>query len=384
MSDRSTDFYCNQKFWWLTIDLERSQTYSCCSATPHPLDLTWIKKNPGGIFNTPTLQQERKMMLANQPVASCDSSCWIPESQGMPSRRSIANGHIQTHSNIVSSPESLNIVVGTDCNMTCVYCCKFYSTAWKKDIAKGTYPVSRSDDRFVLNKTDRILQLISQKEIASSSKQQLILEEIKKLCQTSSIKEILITGGEPFLYIELSQLIEHLGNEIPIKVYTGLGVDENRFLKEIKKIAKKNITVVVSAENIEHNYEFTRYGNTWKRFITNIQHLKEQGINYEFNATVSNLTLPGLKNFIEWTNGIPINFQPCTDPDFLSIGVLDLDTKEIIRSSLDRMPDFIAQALEVVPTEKQVYNLKSYIKEFANRRSLSLEIFPPTLASWLQ
>ena len=150
------------------------------------------------------------------------------------------------------------------------------------------------------------------------------------------------------------------------------------------KIAKKNINVVVSAENIEHNYEFTRYGNTWKRFITNIQHLKEQGINYEFNATVSNLTLPGLKNFIEWTNGIPINFQPCTDPDFLSIGVLDLDTKEIIRSSLDRMPDFIAQALEVVPTEKQVYNLKSYIKEFANRRSLSLEIFPPTLASWLQ
>lgn len=384
MTNKSTDFYCNQKFWWLSVDLERFQTLSCCAATPQTIDLPWIKKNPGEIFNTPALQHERKMMLANQPVSSCDSSCWIPESQGIPSRRLIANGHIQTHSNIVSSPETLNIVVGTDCNMTCVYCCKFYSTAWKKDIAKGTYSIDRSDDRFIINKTDRILEFISQKEIASSSKRQLILEEIHKLCKTSLVEEVIITGGEPFLHLELGQLIESIPDKIPIKVFSGLGVDEKRFAQEIKKITKKNVSIVVSAENIENNYEFTRYGNTWKRFTTNVQYLKEQGIKYEFNATVSNLTVHGLKNFIEWADGTPINFQPCTDPDFLSIGVLDLDTKEIIRSMIDVMPDFVAQALEVVPTEKQVYNLKSYIKEFANRRSLSLEIFPPTLALWLQ
>ena len=132
------NFYCNQKFWWLSVDLEKFQTFSCCAATPQRVNLSWVKENPGQIFNTPLLQQERTMMLDNQPVSSCSSSCWVPESQGMPSRRLTTNGQLSTHSSVVSSPETLNIVVGTDCNMTCVYCCKFYSTAWSRDISKGT------------------------------------------------------------------------------------------------------------------------------------------------------------------------------------------------------------------------------------------------------
>jgi organic radical activating enzyme len=377
------NFYCNQKFWWLSVDLEKFQTFSCCAATPQRVNLSWVKENPGQIFNTPLLQQERTMMLDNQPVSSCSSSCWVPESQGMPSRRLTTNGQLSTHSSVVSSPETLNIVVGTDCNMTCVYCCKFYSTAWSRDISKGAYPVERSDDRFVINDTDRVLQHISQKEIASSTTRQLMLKEIATLCQESSLKEVMITGGEPFLYLDLHRLIESIPQTVNVKVWSGLGVDEKRFARELQRLSK-NVSVVISAENIGDAYEFVRYGNTWQRFTANIQELKEQGINYEFNATVTNLTVAGLKNFIEWADGAPINFQPCTDPDYLSIGVLDPDTKAMIESNIYGLPDFINKALKVEPTQKQVYNLKSYIKEFAQRRSLSLEVFPPTLVSWLQ
>jgi organic radical activating enzyme len=377
------NFYCNQKFWWLSVDLEKFQTFSCCAATPQRVNLSWVKENPGQIFNTPLLQQERTLMLDNQPVSSCSSSCWVPESQGMPSRRLTTNGQLPTHSSVVSSPETLNIVVGTDCNMTCVYCCKFYSTAWSRDISKGAYPVERSDDRFVINDTDRVLQHISQKEIASSTTRQLMLKEIATLCQESSLKEVMITGGEPFLYLDLHRLIESIPQTVNVKVWSGLGVDEKRFARELQRLSK-NVSVVISAENIGDAYEFVRYGNTWQRFTANIQELKEQGINYEFNATVTNLTVAGLKNFIEWADGAPINFQPCTDPDYLSIGVLDPNTKAMIESNIDGLPDFINQALKVEPTQKQVYNLKSYIKEFAQRRSLSLEVFPPTLVSWLQ
>ena len=171
-------YYCNQKFWWLSVDLGKFQTYSCCAATPQRVDLSWIKQNPGQIFNTPILQQERQMMLEDKPVSSCNSSCWIPESQGMPSRRITASGTTLTHQNIISSPEILNVIVGTDCNMTCVYCCKFYSTAWGKDVAENSYHVDSGDDRFVINSTDRVLPFISQKEIATSSKRQFMTDEI--------------------------------------------------------------------------------------------------------------------------------------------------------------------------------------------------------------
>jgi hypothetical protein len=94
--------------------------------------------------------------------------------------------------------------------------------------------------------------------------------------------------------------------------------------------------------------------------------------------------LPGLLEFIHWAGRVPINFQPCTDPDYLSIGVLDQATKLAIEKDIDLLPSFVSDALEVAPTDKQVYNLRAYIKEFAQRRSLSLSVFPESLVTWLE
>ena len=377
------NFYCNQKFWWLSVDLEKFNTFSCCAATPQRINLSWLQQHPGQIFNTPELQKERQMMLDNQPVSSCSASCWQPEQQGMSSRRLTTDGQSLTHTNIVSSPETINVIVGTDCNMTCVYCCKFYSTAWSRDVATATYPVERTDDRFVINDKDRVLQFISQKEIASSSTRKHILQELVAQCQLPTIKEVMITGGEPFLYLDLHKLVESIPTHVKVKIWSGLGVDEKRFAREVERLPN-NVTVVISAENTGAAYEFARYGNTWQRFNNNINQLKEQNIDYEFNATVTNLTLPGLAEFIRWADNIPINFQPCTDPDYLSIGVLDTETKQTIQKDLDLLPKFVADALKVVPTDKQVYNLRAYIKEFAQRRSLSLSVFPKSLITWLE
>jgi hypothetical protein len=68
----------------------------------------------------------------------------------------------------------------------------------------------------------------------------------------------------------------------------------------------------------------------------------------------------------------------------LAINVLDQSTKDLVQKDLEYLPDFVGHALEVEPTEKQVYNLKAYIKEFAKRRSLNLNAFPTTLATWIE
>jgi len=378
-----SNYYCNQKFWWLSVNLEKLSSYSCCSATPQRINLSWLKKNTGQIFNTPELQRDREMMLANQPVSSCGSSCWIPESQGVSSRRLTTNGQERTHSNINSSPETINVIVGTDCNMTCVYCCKFYSTAWSRDVSQNTYPVDMSGDRFIINDKDRVLQFISQKEIAASTTRQHILKELIDLCQVSTLREVMITGGEPFLYLDLQKLVAAIPSHVNLKIWSGLGVDEKRFAREVKQLPD-NVTVIISAENIGDAYEFIRYGNSWQRFNNNINHLKERNIDYEFNATVTNLTVPGLKDFIDWADGTPIHFQPCTDPDYLSIGVLDVITKNLVKRQAKYLPDFVVDTLEIKPTDKQVHNLRTYIKEFARRRSLSLDVFPSSLTTWLE
>lgn len=374
------DFYCNQKFWWLTVNFENLHTHSCCTATPQKINVDWLKQHPGKLFNSPELVNDRKLMLENKPAPSCAASCWIPESKGLQTRHSMANGQLKTHINLESEPEVINIILGRECNLTCAYCCKFYSSAWARDIVKKTYPVDVKNDSFTVNSVDLILNKVSQKEMYTSSARQVLIDEIQKLYQSPTLREVRISGGEPFLYLELAKLIENIP-AVDIAINTGLGVDETRFARELEKLPK-HVKLFVSVENIGTAYEFIRYGNSWKRFENNLNEIKRQGFDYIFKTTISNITLPGLPEFVDYAGTTPIIHGVCTDPDFLSVEVLDDITKSSIDSSI--LPDFIKQSLINTPTNKQVKNFKAYITEFAQRRSLDLTIFPQTMIDWIK
>jgi organic radical activating enzyme len=375
----ANSYYCNQKFWWLSVDIERFQTLSCCAATPNKIDFTWMKDNPGQLFNTPLLQKERSAMLNNQPVDSCVATCWRAEANGLVSRRLVMNGDLLTHTNITATPENLHIIVGTSCNMTCSYCCKQYSSAWRRDINdNGSYSMDMLDDRYTVNPMDRIISKLSQKEIGESDISKRLIDEIKLLCTT--VKEVTITGGEPFLYNGLSKLVEIIPNTIDIKIWTGLGVDTKRFVKILEEISLPNVSIMISAENTGKLYEFNRYGNTWQRFLDNLSHIK---IKHKFNATVSNLTIHGLPDFTKMFDNII--FSPCNDPDFLAINVMDDISKSML---LDKLPlsarTLINDSIHVEPTEQQRRDLNTYVTEFTSRRDLSLDIFPTNFIRWMQ
>ena len=373
------DYYCNQKFWWLTLNLENLHSHSCCSALPQKINLQWLKQNPGKMFNSPELINDRTMMLNNQAAPSCAASCWEPESKGLQSRRLMEDGLSRTHTNIESDVEVLNITLGRDCNLTCVYCNKFYSSALARDIIKKTYPVD--DSSFTVNSIDLILNKVSQKELSTSPNKQLLMNEVQKICSSPKLKEIRISGGEPFLYIELAELVQNINNEsVKIDIHTGLGVDETRFKKELAKLPK-NVILNVSAENIGSKYEFTRYGNTWTRFENNLNEIKRQGFRYLFKTTISNVTLPGLAEFIEYAGPTPIVHGLCTDPSFLSVEVLDDVTKSNLDFSV--LPESIKDSVKKAPTPEQVINFKAYIKEFSQRRSLDLSVFPQSTIDWI-
>jgi organic radical activating enzyme len=379
LDNKATKFYCNQKFWWLSVDIERLQTFSCCAATPSRIDFAWLKDNPGQLFNSPQLKQERTAMLNNQPVDSCVATCWRAEAKGLTSRRLVMNGDLHTHTNVTATPENLHIIVGTSCNMTCSYCCKQYSSAWRKDIVdNGPYLTSLTDDRYIINPMDRIIGKLSQKDIGGSDVSSRLIDEIKLLC--ADVKEVTITGGEPFLYNGLSKLIDIIPDNINIEIWTGLGVDAKRFVRELEMISRPNVSLVISAENTGKLYEFNRYGNTWQRFLENLSHIK---IDHKFNATISNLTIHGLSDFTQMFDDII--FSPCNDPDFLAINVMD-DTSKLML--LDKLPvaarTMIEESIHVSPAEKQRHDLKMYINEFANRRNLSTAIFPKHFVDWIQ
>lgn len=385
----ANDFYCNQKFWWLTVDLAKFQSFSCCAAAPSKIPIRWLRDNPGQIFNTPDLQQERKMMLDNQPVKSCETSCWIPESLNQQSRRLDQHGKERTHTDISSQPRILNILVDRNCNMTCAYCCKQYSTAWVRDIENNGSYFDDVDERYRLSTQDRISIKIGQKDLTDSHVQEFLISEIDKLCATSAIDEIFISGGEPLLMLNLANLVSALSrHDIPIQILSGLGVDENRFKKEITRLADiPNVYMGISAESTGALYEFVRYGNTWKRFQNNINTIEELGLHYQFNSVISNLTLPGMNKFLTWLANRKCTYTICSEPPFLSPGHLDDDTKKLILSEMHNWPQNLVKLVqkdfstEWLPEQK--IKLSAFLKEFSQRRGLSLDVLPRSFVQWM-
>jgi organic radical activating enzyme len=388
--DQTKDFYCSQKFWWLSVDLEKLKTMSCCAATPAKINFDHINQHPGDLFNSPEMISERQQMLLNQPVAGCASTCWIPESKSQVSRRILMKSHLPTHTATSTSPEVLHIIVGSDCNMTCIYCCKYYSSAWAKDINDhGAYSIATTGDKYILNDTDRVLMKLSQKDIKNNRFNDSLLNEIAQLVKSSTLKEIVVTGGEPFLYLELEQLISTLsGYGIPIKIYSGLGVNPTRFQKEIVKLSKfAEIQLIISAESTGKLYELLRNGNTWDRFEKNIEILKQHDISYSFYATVSNLALLGIDDFIEYAGHVEILWSPCTDPDFFAVNILDSQTKSMLIDQIDGYPPKLQEIINTVPNmflPDQKSNLDTYLKEFTQRRNIDLRSLPSHFVEWLE
>jgi organic radical activating enzyme len=390
MTDTATSFYCSQKFWWLSIDLAKRQTLSCCSADPMSIDMAWLNQNPGQLFNTPHLQQERATMLQNQPVASCNTACWQPESQGKSSRRMVWKTDILAETDVQATPTELNIIVGNDCNMTCVYCCKQYSSAWLRDLSEnGTYhAVSTGDDRFEINNVDRILLRISQKALNKSDSTQRLLLEIRSILLSSTITQVVITGGEPFLYLGLAELVKSIPLHIKVVIQSGLGVDSRRLAQELEKLPVSQIKVGISAETINQLYEFVRYGNTWKQLTKNIQILRDLSVPYTFVSVVSNLTIHGLAEFAQYAEDALVRYYPCNDPDFLSINVLDPASKDQMLQTVDQLPpglkSIIVNSIDAEPTEPQRRNLNEYVNEFSKRRNISPStILPQSFMEWM-
>ena len=316
-------------------------------------------------------------MLDNTPVAGCNDTCWKAEAQGLPSRRTVMGSDEIKETDVQADVRLLAINLGTDCNLTCSYCGKFYSTAWLRDIKEnGIY---LDENRYQLTPEDQIVLHLGQKKIKDSEAYNLILDEAIK---SKTLEKVEITGGEPFLYNGLVELV----NQLPcdnVFIYTGLGVNNSRFREILSKLPK-HIVLTVSAENIGELYEFNRFGNSYDNFLKNLNTITESGINYHFSSVISNLTIHGYKEFQTTlgTDNDVINF--CTDPEYLSAFLLDDSSKKIINQvQYSKLDKEIKTTVNMDYTSEQKEKLKTYLFEFSKRRQLSLEVFPESFRDWL-
>ena len=384
------DYYCSMKFKFLKIDLESTTTYNCHAASPHSVDFNWLKNNPGNLFNTNVNVAERQMMLENKRNSSCEQNCWSAEDNGAQSPRQYQLGTQRTHSVVNTNPEIVDLTIGSDCNLTCSYCCKEYSSAWRRDLAThGNYDVQSDANRFALTVKDTVLMKFSQSALKSTLHYQSLLNEIKLVAPT--LKKLIVTGGEPFLDNQLIETIRQLpfSKDCKIQMYTGLGVNVSRFEKILTRLKTvENLYLTVSAECTNQLHEFNRYGSSWLDFEHKIQLIRKHGIKYEFQSTLSNLTVFGFANFAKQFKDDTIRITFAYQPNMMAPYVLDSTSKQVIIEQLQLLPESmknqILQSMSAEPTESQRQGIKQFLTEFVNRRKdLDITIYPKHFLNWI-
>ena len=378
------DVYCSTKFTSLQVHIQSRLLYNCCKAYPERINLDWLEQNPGKLFHTPTMIQDRTEMLEGKKCKSCDYGCYQYEAQGLVSARARTSS-IQID-NIFQPLKKLQISLSTDCNLTCAYCSSEWSTAWHQDIRKnGEYGIDG-----YRNETDNWASLwnkIKQKDRSTNSRFfQLLLNEIKL---SPSIEQIALLGGEPLLHNGLMDLLEIIKDK-KIIITSGLGVNTNRLTKIIDKIKDYDINFYISAETTGHLFEFIRHGSNWIDFQHKTSLLKEAGFNIQYISTITNITSFGLLKFYDmYSDEHNISYNPVTDRNFLQPNVLDDQSKQkLIESIKDRLdiPFFrqLNDSVNVAYTDQQRQDLKKFLVEFSRRRNLSLDIFPEHFLNWLE
>jgi len=383
------DYYCSRKFYSFKLDLEKKNLYNCCKADPENIDINSINEDSKSLFNTEKLIQERQSMLNNERIKSCEKGCWIAEDQEKWSLRLQTGSNKKTHVEAVSLPKDLDLQLSGDCNLTCSYCCKEYSSAWRKDIIKHGDYNCETEDRYNLKNIDLVLEKLSQRQRENSKLHNFIKNKLVE--DTKNLDKLTISGGEPFLHNDLLSYIDIFKNVPDIKIFTGLGLSKNRLIKILDNIFKyKNIRLVISGESLEQNYEFNRYGNTYNHFVEMLYIIKKYDIKHTFNTTYSNLTVFDYVKFYEKYDKIEKILNLVYDPNFMSINVLDDNSKDIVREDILRSSlkntetsKSILSLLNKPCTNTQKKNLEIFVKEFCKRRNIKPNFMPDSLKRWL-
>ena len=386
------DYYCAQKFYWLKINAEKKTLNSCCRATHENINTKWLEKNPGQIFNTPTLVQDRQDMLDNKRVSSCENACWKPEDKNLWSRRLKGTDSQKTKQSLKNYPTILDLTLSGECNLTCSYCCKNYSSSWRNDIEKnGNYDKLQSyGDRYVLNTLDKTLSKLSQKERSQTTIYTLIENEIDTMIE-NGLDKVNISGGEPLLDHRFPRIISKFSKCSSVIVSSGLGISENVLRRCLKAMSEnKNIQLKISVESTEQNFEFNRYGSDWKKFLHYLEIIKSYGIKIVLTTSYANLNVVDFVKFNTFFKEIPKMFNIVYEPAFLSIYNLDDDTKQTVINDIKNSKfSNTKDAVSIIDTicaetnDQLRQQLSYFISEFCRRRKTNVDFMPTSFKKWL-
>jgi MoaA/NifB/PqqE/SkfB family radical SAM enzyme len=336
------------------------------------------------IKNSPKIIQMQQDLLNGVKSVDCQS-CWGNESSNSPSLRTSILKKLNFDQ--LDSDELIQQVIddkklrylwidsGSVCNLACRSCSYMYSTSLfkeHKDRHNHT-PITG------IKKTD--VQSLMQEDY-------------------SSIAEIMVLGGEPFLNLDHMQIIDEIvkqgySNNAELKYFTNGTVKLPQAIeRQIPHF--KRVKFNLSIDAVGQQFAYIRTNGQWDSIESNLNYLLDlqklhPNIILSVQITISVLNILYLGELMQWLDNFKFESiiqWPVTDPAEYTFNILNDQQKAHVVQYLDRLPyNFSGIAAHVTSTTFDPEALAKFHQETAwteSYKGLALRDYLPKLVDLLK
>ena len=341
-------------------------------------------KSHSEIKNSPKIIQLQQDLLNGIKTSECQS-CWGNELSGSLSLRTLTLKKL--NSKQVNFDELAQQAIdhkklsylwidsGSVCNLACRSCSHIYSTSLFKEYKdRHNYtPITG------IKKTD--VQSLMQEDY-------------------SSIAEIMVLGGEPFLNLDHIQIINEIvkqghSKNAELKYFTNGTVKLPQAIE--RQISHfKQVKFNLSIDAVGQQFEYIRTNGQWNSIETNLNYLLElqklhPNMILSVQITISVLNVLYLGELMQWLDNFKFESiiqWPVTDPAEYTFNILTDQQKAHVVQYLDRLPyNFSSIATHVSNTSFDPVALSKFHQEVTwteNYKKMALQDYLPRLVDLLK
>ena len=126
----------------------------------------------------------------------------------------------------------------------------------------------------------------------TAPRRELGLSRIQRIAREAvgvGVKEIFVTGGEPFLLEDIGEILSSCAAAAPTTVLTSGMLFTGRRLEVLRALSRDRVVLQISLDSATPQlHDFHRGSGTWTRTREGIQHARSEGFRVRLAATVSN------------------------------------------------------------------------------------------------
>ena len=428
--DSKSKSFCGAKWYNATTWLGSGTTASCHHPPAHKIPLKELEENYTAIHNTKHKKLMRKMMQEGERPRECEY-CWrIEDMKRDAVSDRVFKSVIYTEDDLKKAYDAdwqentelktFEIAFDRTCNLACSYCNASFSTTWAKDIKNnGAYQNLVSDGAGAFHQDG------SWTEPYKDDENPYIAAFWKWWDNglSESLDELRITGGEPLMSKHVWKLFDWFteqDSDMRFAINSNLIAKDSIIDKLIEKSKNiKNFDVYTSCEAVGEQAEYIRDGLDYTQWKKNLLRLNTEANlrGLHIMMTINSLCLFSITDFLDEIYKIKEKNQSKSPsvsvnllrfPSFQSPLALPDHIKQYCRNNLlewyeenkhkkfwhdheragiERLIDY----LDVVDaphrrTSNKITlwrDFKTFYKQYDNRRSKSISVFPKILTDWI-